>query len=74
MIVSDVRGLRLPEGIEQFNVVPPELDRLARWTRDFSERMMAAAQAEAAQTEAAEGSGEEPQAADDGPKLWTPGA
>ncbi|MEE8363676.1 MAG: hypothetical protein V3S18_06370, partial [Dehalococcoidia bacterium] len=80
VIVSDTRGLRLPEGVEQFNVVPPELDRLARWTRDFSERAMAAmqaeaeAEAEAAQAGAAGGSGEEPRAADDGPKLWTPGA
>lgn len=72
LIMSSARGLTMPEGAEQYNVVPPELDELMRWTRDASEKAMAEAQraAEAAENE------QQPEDAPEngGSVLWTPGS
>ena len=82
VIMSSVRGVKMPEGAEQYNVMPPELDELVRWTREASEATMAQAQ----QADAA--AGEDPHAGhdhaghdraggepeDSGSGLWTPGS
>jgi len=82
VIMSSVRGVKMPEGAEQYNVMPPELDELVRWTREASEAAMAQAQ----QADAA--AGEDPHAGHDhaghdraggepediGAGLWTPGS
>lgn len=81
LIMSSAQGVTMPEGAEQFNVMPPELDELARWTREMNEKMMAQAQA---QQEAAaagaqpghEGHSHGPQGEPEegGSGLWTPGS
>ena len=79
VIISSARGIKMPEGAEQFNVMPPELDELVRWTRDASEQAMAEAQ----RAQEAAATGEDPHAGHDhsqgepengGSGLWTPGS
>lgn len=82
LIMSSAQGVTMPEGAEQFNVMPPELDELARWTREMNEKMMAQAQA---QQEAAAAAGAQPgheghshgpqgEPEEGGSGLWTPGS
>ncbi len=75
VILSSARGVKMPEGAEQYNVMPPELDELMRWTRDASEQAMLAAQkaAEAA-ADGQQGEDSEDAPEEGGPKLWTPGS
>jgi len=79
VIISSARGIKMPEGAEQFNVMPPELDELVRWTRVASEQAMAEAQ----RAQEAVAAGEDPHAGHDhsqgepengGTGLWTPGS
>ena len=79
VIMSSARGITMPEGAEQFNVMPPELDELIRWTRQVSEQAMAEAQ----QAQEAAAAGDDPHAGHDhsqeepengGSGLWTPGS
>ncbi len=80
VIMSSARGVTMPEGAEQFNVMPPELDELVRWTREASEQAMAQAQAQqqaAAGVEPGhEGHSHGPQGEPEegGSGLWTPGS
>ena len=71
----------IPDDIEQFNIMPPELDELSRWIQETSRAQDA--EMKAAQEQAASGEGPPPGAGvppggpaddDDGPVLWTPGA
>ena len=84
LIISSTRGIDIPNDIEQFNIMPPELDALSRWIQETAkaqEAELQAAQArvasgEAASGEAASGAGVPtvaPQDDGEGPKLWTPG-
>ncbi|MDA1258373.1 MAG: hypothetical protein O3C10_11115 [Chloroflexi bacterium] len=78
VIMSSLRGLTIPKGAEQYNVMPPELDELVRWTREASEQAMAQAQ-QAAEAEAAHAGGHQAQEpgstpADGESGLWTPGS
>jgi len=69
LLVGSARGLKLPEGTEVFNVVPPELDALERWIREANEAIqntLREARESAEQGEAGTSS-------ESGPKLWTPG-
>ena len=79
VIISSARSIKMPEGAEQFNVMPPELDELVRWTREASEQAMAEAQ----RAQEAVAAGEDPHAGHDhsqdqpengGSGLWTPGS
>lgn len=75
VIMSSARGVTMPDKAEQYNVMPPELDELLRWTRDAGEKAMAEAQqaAEAAQTgRQTQDSGDAPEKG--GSVLWTPGS
>lgn len=85
LIISSTRGIDIPEDIEQFNIMPPELDALSRWiqeTAQAQEAEMQAAQAAAAAGEAPPpGAGVPPGPSHEGhshgdtegPGLWTPG-
>lgn len=68
LLVGSIGGLKLPDGTEVFNVVPPELDALERWIREANQAIRAAAQEAAARAEEAPGGRSE-----SGPRLWTPG-
>jgi hypothetical protein len=81
VIISSARGVTMPEGAEQFNVMPPELDELVRWTREASEQAMAQAQAQQQAAAAGvepghEGHSHGPQGEPEegGSGLWTPGS
>ena len=71
LLVGSAGGLKLPEGTEVFNVVPPELDALERWIREANEAIRAAMQ-EAQESESAseDDSGASSRS---GSRLWTPG-
>ena len=80
LIISSTRGLDIPDDIEQFHIMPPELDALSRWiqeTAQAQEAELQAAKARAATGEAPPpGAGAPPAAPEDdgeGPVLWTPG-
>lgn len=79
VIMSSARGVTMPEGAEQYNVMPPELDELMRWMRDAGEKAMAEAQ-RAEETAQADGpqapgtSGRDDAPDDGGSVLWTPGS
>ncbi len=81
LIASSTQGIDIPDDIEQFNIMPPELDELSRWIQETSRAQEA--EMKAAQEQAASGEGPPPGAGappggpaddDDGPVLWTPGA
>jgi hypothetical protein len=85
LIMSSAQGITMPEGAEQFNVMPPELDELARWTREMNEKMMAQAQAQQQAAAAGAGPSVEPgheghshgpagEPDEGGSGLWTPGS
>ena len=71
LLVGSARGLKLPDGTEVFNVVPPELDALERWIREANEAIRAAAQG--ARESASRSEGDGGGSSESGPKLWTPG-
>jgi len=71
LLVGSARGLKLPEGTEVFNVVPPELDALERWIREANEAIRASVQE--ARESASRSEGDEGGSSESGPKLWTPG-
>ena len=84
LIISSTRGIDIPNDIEQFNIMPPELDALSRWIQETAkaqEAELQAAQARVASGEAASGAAASgagvptvaPQDDGEGPKLWTPG-
>ncbi len=80
LIISSTRGIDIPDDIEQFNIMPPELDALSRWiqeTAQAQEAELQAAQARAASGEAAPPDAgappDSPQDDSEGPTLWTPG-
>ncbi|MFW6174695.1 MAG: hypothetical protein ACOC5K_02850 [Chloroflexota bacterium] len=77
VILSSTQEVKMPEGAEQYHIVPPELDELIRWTREYNERV----QQQAQQAEAgAQASGQGQQGAQSGSGegggsgLWTPGS
>lgn len=72
VIMSSTRGVTMPEGTEQYNVVPPELDELMRWTREAGEKAAAEAQQAAEAAQADQQSEDTPE--DGGSVLWTPGS
>jgi hypothetical protein len=84
VILSSDRGVTMPKDAERFNVIPPELDELVRWTREANEAAMAQQQAQ--QAAAAAGGGDphaghahaqqpaEGRPEDEGSGLWTPGS
>ncbi|MFP6680324.1 MAG: hypothetical protein VB824_09275 [Dehalococcoidia bacterium] len=81
LIMSSVQGVSMPEGAEQFNVMPPELDELARWTREMNEQMIAQAQAQQESSTAGGAAGHEGhshasqgESEEGGSGLWTPGS
>ena len=74
MLVGSAGGLKLPEGTEVFNVVPPELDALERWIREANEAIRAAVQeARESESQGDQDDGNEGGSSESGPKLWTPG-
>jgi hypothetical protein len=85
VILSSDRGVTMPQDAERFNVMPPELDELVRWTREANEAAMAQ-QAQAQQAAAGGAGGGDPHAGhahaqqpegepeDGGSGLWTPGS
>ncbi len=80
LIISSTRGIDIPDDIEQFNIMPPELDALSRWIQETAraqEAEIQAAQAQATSGEPAPASAgatpDSPQDNGEGPTLWTPG-
>ena len=88
LIISSTRGIDIPEDIEQFNIMPPELDELSRWIQETAraqEEQLSAAQAQAAAADAGPPGAapppppgapppEAPPEEGEGPTLWTPGS
>ena len=80
LIISSTRGLDIPDDIEQFNILPPELDALSRWIQETAQAQEAELQATEARAASGAaqppGPGAPPDAPGDdgeGPALWTPG-
>ncbi len=80
LIISSTRGLDIPDDIEQFNIMPPELDALSRWIQETAQAQEAELQAAEAQAASGEAPPPGPDAPPDpprddgeGPVLWTPG-
>ena len=71
LLVGSAGGLKLPEGTELFNVVPPELDALERWIREANEAIRTAAQE--ARESASRRQDDEGGSSESGSRLWTPG-
>lgn len=74
LIMSNTRGLKIPEGVEIFNIMPPELDELERWIQTTLESEARAADASPPGPGAPEPEGQTPpeggKVQDSG--LWTP--
>ena len=75
LIMSNTRGLKIPEGVEIFNIMPPELDELERWIQTILESQARADAASPPGPGAPDPEGETPpeggKVQDSG--LWTPG-
>ena len=72
LIASSTQGVKIPEGVEMFSVMPPELDELARWVETTAREQEegAASAQETGATAEQEDLPEGGRVGDSG--LWTP--